>query len=60
MADLSLNLLKQSKDLALSRLENDPVWHVLVSYSRSSDKIRIGIFLVADLITCIRLKLQLI
>ncbi|MCD7454393.1 hypothetical protein HAX54_024760 [Datura stramonium] len=34
------NLLKQPKGLALSCLENDPLWHGLVSYSRSSDKIR--------------------
>jgi len=40
MADLSPNLLKQPKGLAPSRLENDPLWHGLVSYSRSSDKIR--------------------
>lgn len=37
MADLSPNLLKQPKGLALSRLENDLLWHGLVSYSRSSD-----------------------
>ena len=29
MADLSPNLLKQPKGLAPSRLENDPLWHVL-------------------------------
>ena len=40
MADLSPNLLKQPKGLVPSRLENDPLWHGLVSYSRSSDKIR--------------------
>jgi len=40
MADLSPNLLKQPKGLAPSRLENDPLWHGLVSYSRSSDKIK--------------------
>lgn len=40
MADLSPNLLKQPKGLALSRLENDLLWHGLVSYSRSSDKNR--------------------
>ena len=40
MADLSPNLLKQPKSLTPSRLENDPLWHGLVSYSRSSDKIR--------------------
>lgn len=40
MADLSPNPLKQPKGLAPSRLENDPLWHRLVSYSRSSDKIR--------------------
>lgn len=40
MADLSPNLLKQPKGLSPSRLENDPLWHGLVSYSRSSDKIR--------------------
>lgn len=40
MADLSPNLLKQPKGLAPSRLENDPLWHGLVSDSRSSDKIR--------------------
>lgn len=40
MADLSPNLLKQPKGLAPSRLENDPLWHGLASYSRSSDKIR--------------------
>lgn len=34
MADLSPNLLKQPKGLAPSRLENDPLWHGLVSYSR--------------------------
>lgn len=40
MADLSPNLLKQPKGLSPSRLENDPLWHGLVSYSRSSDKIQ--------------------
>lgn len=41
MADLSPNLLKQQPSgLVPSRLENDPLWHGLVSYSRSSDKIR--------------------
>jgi hypothetical protein len=40
MADLSPNLLKQPKGLAPSRLENDPLWHGLASYYRSSDKIR--------------------
>lgn len=40
MADLSPNLLKQPKGLAPSRLDNNPLWHGLVSYSRSSDKIR--------------------
>ena len=40
MADLSPNLLKQPKGLAPPRLENDPLWHGLVSYSRSLDKIR--------------------
>lgn len=41
MADLSPNLLKQPKGLAPSRLENDPLRrHGLVSYSRSSNKIR--------------------
>ena len=43
MADLSPNLLKQPKGLAPSRVENDPLWHGLVSYSRSSDKIRTGL-----------------
>lgn len=43
MADLSPNLLKQPKGLAPSRLENGPLWHGLVSYSRSSDKIRTGL-----------------
>ena len=47
MADLSPNLLKQPKGLAPSRLENDPLWHGLVSYSRSSDKIRAATFLKA-------------
>lgn len=40
MADLSPNLLKQPKGLAPSRLELGALWHSLVSYSRSSDKIR--------------------
>jgi hypothetical protein len=40
MADLSPNLLKQPKGFSPSRLDNDPLWHGLVSYSRSSDKIR--------------------
>lgn len=40
MADLSPNLLKQPKSLTPPRLENDLLWHGLVSYSRSSDKIR--------------------
>lgn len=48
MADLSPNLLKQPKSLTPSRrLENDPLWHGLVSYSRSSDKIRTTISLKA-------------
>lgn len=47
MADLSPNLLKQPKGFSLSRLENDPLWHGLVSYSRSSDKIRIATSLKA-------------
>ncbi len=47
MADLSPNLLKQPKGLAPSRLENGPLWHGLVSYSRSSDKIRTATFLKA-------------
>lgn len=47
MADLSPNLLKQPKSLTPSRLENDPLWHGLVSYSRSSAKIRTTISLKA-------------
>lgn len=40
MADLSPNLFKQPKPVRLE-LENSPyLWHGLVSYSRSSDKIR--------------------
>jgi len=31
MADLSPNLLKQPKGLALSRLENDLLWHARLS-----------------------------
>ncbi|KAF3677605.1 hypothetical protein FXO38_03705 [Capsicum annuum] len=36
-------LLKQPKGLAPSHLENDPLWHDLVNYSRSSNKIQIGL-----------------
>ncbi|KAJ9557274.1 hypothetical protein OSB04_011888 [Centaurea solstitialis] len=39
-ADLSPSLLKQPKGLVSPHLENDPLWHGLVSYSRSSEKIR--------------------
>lgn len=42
MDDLSPNLLKQPKGLAPSRLENDPLWHDLVSSSCSSNKIQTG------------------
>lgn len=41
MVDLSPNLLKQPRGLGPSRLENDPLWHDLVSYSHNLDKIQI-------------------
>lgn len=40
MADLSPNLLKQPKGLALSRLENDLLWHARLSQLFSLDKNR--------------------
>ena len=57
MADLSPNLLKKPKGLAPSRLENDPLWHGLVSYSRSSDKIRTATSLKAWFLPPLSLEL---